>query len=118
MCDHPKKWDFTVNLDLSIPLLSFQMPSYKREFKLMDHSGHVAGSFTGNTPHQAALKAASRGHTEIMLREHFGNHQYEPKLHVFAGAKRRLRADEKTGFSASLGMKHKSHVAKIGSFPL
>lgn len=94
------------------------MSSLKREFKLMDRSGHVAGSFTGNTPHHAALKAASRGHTEIMLREHFGNRQYEPKLHVFAGIKRRLRSDEMTGFSASFGIKHKSHVAKIGSFPL
>lgn len=87
----------------------------KREFKLLSpRSGQVRGTYTGSCPHQAALKAATKGHTSIMLREHYGNANYGPKVHVFQGGVRPLSAAEKTPFSRKMGMTTKSVVKKMG----
>ena len=50
-------------------------------------SGREASVFTGRQPRQAALKAASRGHTDIYLRE-----RGTKKLHHFRGSRMRVRA--------------------------
>ena len=43
--------------------------------------------FTGRSPRQAALKAASRGHGDIFLRE-----RGSKKLHHFRGSRKKVRA--------------------------
>ena len=44
-------------------------PSNKKTFILEDLSGKQLGTFTGATPGVAAKKAATAGHTSIILRE-------------------------------------------------
>ena len=59
-----------------------------RYFVLQDKSGkdtnHV---FTGRQPRQAALKAATRGFTNIRLRE-----RGRSRVHVFVGSRKRVSA--------------------------
>ena len=81
----------------------------------MTPSGHVMGTYTGATPRQAALKAASNGHGSILLKEHYGNSHYGNKIHAFKGAVRPLRASEKSRFSKMLNMNHKPVVSKVGT---
>lgn len=50
-------------------------------------SGKESSVFTGRQPRQAALKAASRGYTDIYLRE-----RGSKKLHHFRGSRMRVRA--------------------------
>ncbi len=63
----------------------------RRYFVLMEGgvSGREGSVFTGRNPRQAALKAASRGHTEIWLKER-GARRY----HHFRGSRRRVAAPE------------------------
>jgi hypothetical protein len=49
--------------------------------------GREVAVFTGRSPRQAALKAASRGNTDIYLRE-----RGTKKVHHFRGERRRVRA--------------------------
>jgi nitrous oxidase accessory protein NosD len=51
-----------------------------RNFALQDKDGNKIGVFTGKAPRQVVLKAASRGHTDIRLRE-----RGTKKVHVFTG---------------------------------
>jgi len=51
--------------------------------------GKESAVFTGSAPRQAALKAASRGHNDIYLRE-----RGSKKLHRFRGSRRKVRAPE------------------------
>jgi hypothetical protein len=59
-----------------MPVIS--MP--KRIFYLLDDKGVEVGVYVGVQPRVAALKAASRGHTNIILRE-----KGTRKLHFFIG---------------------------------
>ena len=52
-------------------------------------SGREVAVFTGKQPRQAALKAASRGHTDIWLRE-----RGTKKFHHFRGSRSKVRAPE------------------------
>lgn len=58
----------------------------KRYFALRKGSKEVA-VFSGKQPRQAALKAANRGHTDIVLRE-----RGTKKLHIFAGSRNKVKA--------------------------
>ena len=86
-----------------------------REFKLLSAKNEVIGTYAGSCPYQAAMKAASRGHKSIMLREHYGNASYSDKLHVYQGGMRSLSAKEQTSFAQSHGIKYKPHVQKMGT---
>jgi len=89
--------------------------SSKREFKLLGAQGQVMGTYTGSCPYQAAMKAASREHSSIMLCEHYGNGNYGDKIHVYQGAMRRLENSEKTAFATRHKIKFKPDVVKIGT---
>jgi len=52
----------------------------KRNFALRDEEGNEIGVFRGRAPRQAALKAATRGITEIRLRE-----RGTKKIHKYQG---------------------------------
>ncbi len=62
-------------------------------FALRDEKGNEIGIFTGRSPHQAALKAANRGHTNIKLRG--AGHEEVARIHwrVSAGGQAQGRAD-------------------------
>jgi hypothetical protein len=59
-----------------------------RYFVLVE-GGRETAVFTGKQPRQAALKAASRGKTDIWLRE-----RGTKKLHHFRGERRKVRAPD------------------------
>lgn len=86
----------------------------KREFKLLSADGHVVGTYTGSCPYQAAMKAASKGHESILLREHFGGGSYAPKLHMYQGTLRHLARSEMTDFAKRHNIQYKPEVRKIG----
>ena len=62
----------------------------KRHFALRDKDGNETSIFTGRSPRQAALKAATRGHTEIDLRE-----KGTLKVHVFVGQRVQIKRPKK-----------------------
>jgi hypothetical protein len=86
----------------------------KREFKLLSAEGNVTGTYTGSCPYQAAMKAASKGHESILLREHFGGGSYAPKLHMYQGTLRHLAHSEKTDFAKRHNIQYKPEVRKVG----
>ena len=59
----------------------------KRNFALRDEEGNEIGVFRGRAPRQAALKAATRGITEIRLRE-----RGTKKIHKYQG--RRIQVNK------------------------
>jgi hypothetical protein len=59
----------------------------KRNFALRDVEGKEIGVFTGKSPRQAALKAATRGFTDIRLRE-----RGTKKVHVFVGTRKQVKS--------------------------
>ena len=80
-----------------------------RNFALRDAKGNETSVFTGKSPRQAALKAASRGHKDIRLREHGTK-----KVHVFVGE--RVQVERPTRAPASMGNKiWKPDVRKVGT---
>ncbi|MBI4214917.1 chromosomal protein MC1 [archaeon] len=73
-----------------------------------NQSGDEGAYFTGRNPRQAALKAASRGRTDIFLRE-----RGTKKLHHFRGSRSKVRAPpNKPTWMAD--MVWKPNVHKIG----
>ncbi len=82
--------------------------SDKRNFALRDEEGKEVGIFSGRSPRQAALKAATRGVTEIRLRE-----KGTKKIHVFRGE--RVSVKKPKGSPAWLPKKiWRSNVKKLG----
>ena len=70
--------------------------------------GREHSVFTGRQPRQAALKAASRGHTDIYLRE-----RGTKKVHHFRGSRRRVAAPyDRPDWMASTVWK--PNVRKVG----
>lgn len=61
----------------------------RRKFALRDAEGNEIGVFTGAAPRQAALKAATRGFTDIRLRE-----RGTKKVHVFQGDRKQVKRPE------------------------
>ena len=79
----------------------------KRYFVLRQGARETA-VFTGKQPRQAALKAASRGYTDIRLRERGTN-----KIHVYRGSRRKVAAPmNRPSWMAS--MVWKPNVRKVG----
>lgn len=58
-----------------------------RYFVLQKNSRDTKHVFTGKQPRQAALKAATRGNTNITLRE-----RGKKKVHIFTGSRVRVSA--------------------------
>jgi len=57
-------------------------------------SGRKSSIFTGRQPRQAALKAATRGFTDIRLRERGRrNRDGTYTVHVFRGSRKKVRVD-------------------------
>ena len=80
-----------------------------KNFALRDKDGNEIGVFTGKQPRQAALKAANRGHTDIILRE-----KGTKKVHIFTGARKQVKKPK--GAPAGMPAKiWKPFVKKIGT---
>jgi hypothetical protein len=80
----------------------------KRNFALRDAEGNEIGVFTGNSPRQAALKAANKGYTDIRLRE-----RGTKKVHIFTGE--RVQVDKPANAPAWMTDKiWKPNVKKVG----
>jgi len=60
-----------------------------RYFVLQQSGKDTNHVFTGRQPRQAALKAATRGFTNITLRE-----RGRKRIHIFTGTRKRVRAPE------------------------
>ncbi len=103
-------YDFYI-VDNDYPLLSTKRGGVeladKRYFVLIQGKRETA-VFTGKQPRQAALKAASRGYTDIKLRERGTN-----KIHVYRGSRRKVPAPfNRPDWMSS--MVWKPNVRKIG----
>ncbi len=62
----------------------------KKYYKLRKGNKEIA-TFTGRQPRQAALKAATRGHTDIRLRERGRrNKDGTYTIHVFKGSRQKV----------------------------
>ena len=80
----------------------------KRYFVLIQANKKETAVFTGKQPRQAALKAASRGYTDIKLRERGTN-----KIHVYRGSRRKVPAPfNRPDWMSS--MVWKPNVKKVG----
>lgn len=82
----------------------------RRYFVLLEGGAHgrEGSVFTGRNPRQAALKAASRGHTDIYLRERGAR-----RIHHFRGSRRRVSAPENRPDWMSSTV-WKPNVSKVG----
>lgn len=79
----------------------------KKNFGLIEY-GREVGTFSGYQPRDAALKCASRGKTNIILRE-----KGTKRLHIFEGSRKQVRAPY--GSPSWLpSMVWKPNVEKIG----
>jgi hypothetical protein len=68
--------------------------SAKKVYRLRKGTKEIA-VFTGRSPRQAALKAATRGHTDIRLRERGRrNKDRTYSIHVFQGGRKRVTIPE------------------------
>ena len=80
----------------------------KKNFVLLDGNADTGTVFSSRQPRGAALKAATRGHTSIRLRERGTN-----RVHVFSGWRSEVPAPK--GGPSWLGDKvWKSNVKKSG----
>lgn len=67
----------------------------KKTYVLRNASGDTDRVFTGSSPRQAALKAATRGVSKIMLRERGRrNADKTYSVHVFSGSVKTVAAPE------------------------
>ena len=82
--------------------------SKKRTYKLISTEGQILGTYVGCAPRAAALKAASKGHEDIILRGPDG------KVHCFQGGVRSLPPSKMTAFALEKGMTKIPWVQKIG----
>lgn len=62
----------------------------KRYYSLRDKDGNEASVFSGRNPRTAALKAATRGITDIRLREHKRTNDGKWRVHVFKGERKEI----------------------------
>jgi len=61
------------------------MATKKKHYSLIV-KGNEKSVFTATQPRRAALKAATRGHTDIRLREHGRKKDGKWRIHVFKGS--------------------------------
>ena len=86
----------------------------KKYYKLLKGGREVA-TFTGRQPRQAALKAATRGHTDIKLRERGRrNKDGTQTIHVFKGSRQKTSVSSSSNVSWLPSQVWKPIVKKIG----
>ena len=78
-----------------------------RKFTLIDFQTNETTEFNSNTAREAALKAATRNETMIVLLE-------ADKLHIFEGVKRLLKEEEMNEFTKNKNINSKPVVRKLG----
>jgi len=67
--------------------------SETKYYALRDAKGNETAVFTGKSPRQAALKAATRGYTDIRLRERGRkNRDGTYSVHIFKGSRSKVSA--------------------------
>lgn len=86
----------------------------RKYYKLRRGNREVA-TFTGRQPRQAALKAATRGHTDIKLRERGRrNRDGTYTVHVFRGSRKKVSVPESSRVSWLPTNVWKPVVKKVG----
>ncbi len=91
----------------------------KKNFGLIDENGEEVGTYCGAQPRDAALKAANRGVTNIVLRE-----KGTKKLHYFKGKRELVAAPAnapdwiKKAAAKNQGKIFKANVEKAGTATL
>lgn len=86
-----------------------------RTFCLMSPTGDFLGStFTGDNPIDAAKKAATKGHTRILLCERLSRDRYASTIHTYDGGIRTVSEDERTHFMKTHGIMRKPQVRATG----
>ena len=91
-------------------------PREKKNFGLIDENGNEIGTYSGAQPRDAALKAANRGTTSIVLRE-----KGTKKLHYFKGKRSLVPAPAnapawiKAAAARNKGKIYKANVEKKGT---
>jgi len=84
-------------------------PRTHKHYRLLDAKGARTGhEFSGTSPFQAALKAASRGHKNINLLDGTNG-----KIHSYKGSVRTLKPSEQNETTRERGIHHKPVVEKI-----
>ena len=85
----------------------------KKKYYIMK-KGNKTAIFTGRQPRQAALKAATRGHTDIRLRERGRrNKDRTYTIHVFKGSRKKVSVSS-DGPSWLPSSVWKPNVRKVG----
>lgn len=88
----------------------------KKNFGLIDEKGEEVGTYCGAQPRDAALKAANRGVTNIVLRE-----KGTKKLHYFKGKRELVKAPANApdwinkAAAKNQGKIYKANVEKAGT---
>jgi hypothetical protein len=88
----------------------------KKNFGLINDQGEEVGTYCGAQPRDAALKAANRGVTNIVLRE-----KGTKKLHYFKGKRELVQAPAnapewiKKAAAKQQGKIYKANVEKVGT---
>ncbi|AFD00478.1 Putative non-histone chromosomal protein MC1 [Methanocella conradii HZ254] len=91
----------------------------KKNFGLINENGEEIGTYSGAQPRDAALKAANRGITNIILRE-----KGTKKLHYFLGKRELVPVPKsapawiKEAAKARGGKIYKANVEKLGTATL
>lgn len=85
------------------------MPALKKTYILESASGKALGTFVGATPGVAAKKAATKGHTDIILRE-TGVHD---KRRVYKGEVKTLNPPKQVMIAGKPVLISKMSVAKF-----
>lgn len=85
------------------------MAHVKKTYILENESGKALGTFTGATPGIAAKKAATKGHTDIILRE-TGEHD---KRRIYKGEVKTLSPPKTVMIAGKPVMITKKSVAKF-----
>jgi hypothetical protein len=85
------------------------MAPIKKTYILESASGKALGTFTGATPGVAAKKAATKGHTDIILRE-TGEHD---KRRIYKGDVKTLNPPKQVTIAGKPVLISKQSVAKF-----
>ena len=67
--------------------MAFKIHGKVKQYTLRQGGKDTKHKFRGSSPRKAALKAATRGYTDIQLREHRKKKNKMWRVHVFEGSK-------------------------------
>ena len=89
--------------------------SARRKYYKLVQNGREVATFTGRQPRQAALKAATRGFSDIRLRERGRrNRDKTITIHVFKGSRKKVTVPEANRVSWLPSSVWKPSVRKVG----